>query len=327
MTLCKILLATTCGLMPVTALAMELGLPESAALSASRSEPMASAMVPVAPFANGKVDTVTVQGEVRIEAWKIAQSGLTTLQILDPLRSKLLENGYQVVLDCRDTECGGFDFRYEINLLPEPEMHVDLGDYRWLTLRKDTEINPPEYLSLMVSRSANTGFVQMTRVGTELAIDGAVVSSSKSTATPALTSLAATNAGSPATAHAADLADLLETAGRAPLDDLIFGVGSASLGKETFGSLGALSEYLKANPNKTVALVGHTDSKGSKHGNLYLSRERANSVVARLVNVYGIPKAQLESDGVGYLAPRATNQTVDGRTQNRRVEVILTSTQ
>ena len=320
MTLRKSIMATTCWLLPIASQAMELDLPGGAALSMSRIEPMASAIVPVAPFANGGVKSVTVDGEVQVEAWTIAQPGLTTLQILNPLRDQLLDAGYQVVLDCKDTDCGGFDFRYEINLLPEPDMHVDLGDFRCLTVRKSGAEDAEEYLSLLVSRSSNNGFVQMTRVGSYLENDGAVVASSKSTTTPAIPA-------NPATLGENDLAELLDTVGRAPLDDLIFEIGSASLGKATFSSLNALSDYLKENPEKTVALVGHTDSKGSKNGNLYLSRERANSVVSRLTGTYGIPKDQLESDGVGYLAPRATNQTEDGRTLNRRVEVILTSTQ
>ena len=51
------------------------------------------------------------------------------------------------------------------------------------------------------------------------------------------------------------------------------------------------------------------------------------AVVTRLVERHGVDSAQVSYDGVGYLAPRATNLTPEGRTKNRRVEVILTSTQ
>jgi len=47
----------------------------------------------------------------------------------------------------------------------------------------------------------------------------------------------------------------------------------------------------------------------------------------RLVSVFDVPRSQLEAEGVGYLTPIATNLTDKGREQNRRVEVILTSTE
>jgi OOP family OmpA-OmpF porin len=60
-------------------------------------------------------------------------------------------------------------------------------------------------------------------------------------------------------------------------------------------------------------------------GNVALSRKRAQAAKAWLL-ARGIPDAQVEADGVGYLAPIASNLTEEGRTKNRRVEVILTST-
>ncbi len=76
-----------------------------------------------------------------------------------------------------------------------------------------------------------------------------------------------------------------------------------------------------------MALVGHTDFAGALDSNIALSKKRAASVADRLVQSYGVNRTQLDPEGVGYLAPRATNQTDAGRTQNRRVEVMITSTQ
>ena len=73
-------------------------------------------------------------------------------------------------------------------------------------------------------------------------------------------------------------------------------------------------------------MVGHTDAEGTLSGNLELSKKRAASVLERLVSAYRVPRAQLEAAGVGYLVPRASNLTEGGRDQNRRVEVVLTST-
>ena len=124
-----------------------------------------------------------------------------------------------------------------------------------------------------------------------------------------------------------DLIARLTASGSVALDDLQFTSGSSDLAPGTYASLAALAAWLKADPTRNVALVGHTDAAGSLDSNIALSKKRAASVVDRLVQSYGVPRTQLDPEGVGYLAPRASNQTEAGRTQNRRVEVVITSTQ
>jgi len=294
-----------------------LDLPAAAVLAVKVVDPLASANFPIGPYANGKIEILPAKGQKSAEAWRLNGPTLTTLQILEPLRLQLVSDGFDIAFECKDDDCGGFDFRYEIDLLPEPEMHVDLGDFRYLTATKTDAELPTEYVSLMVSRSANAGFVQISRIGAKTDGPSSVVASTKSGATNAFVATVA-NGG---------LAGRLESIGRAALEDLTFSTGSASLGGETFRSLSELADYLKLNPSKTVALVGHTDSEGSLAGNISLSRKRAASVLERLVSQHNVPRAQLEADGVGYLSPRASNLSDEGRTQNRRVEVILTSTQ
>jgi len=74
-----------------------------------------------------------------------------------------------------------------------------------------------------------------------------------------------------------------------------------------------------------VVLVGHTDASGALAPNIALSRARAQAVRAALVAL-GAKADQIGAEGAGYLAPRATNLTPEGRAQNRRVEVMLTPT-
>ena len=83
---------------------------------------------------------------------------------------------------------------------------------------------------------------------------------------------------------------------------------------------------MAANPDKIVALVGHTDASGSLVANIALSERRAELVRQALIDRYSVEEARLTSEGVGYLAPRAPNQTEEGRQKNRRVEAIVTST-
>ena len=111
------------------------------------------------------------------------------------------------------------------------------------------------------------------------------------------------------------------------MSDLRFETGSSALGDGEYESLAALADYLKSDGTKRVALVGHTDAEGSLAANIAVSKRRATSVLERLVTSYGVAAAQLEAEGMGYLAPIASNQTDQGRTVNRRVEAILVSTE
>ncbi len=286
--------------------------PASAILVAQRSAENGQARFAVGPFADNAVEFATVEGTRQSQVWKIRQPSLSTGQIAASLRRQLLEKGYEIVLDCKDAECGGFDFRYALDLVAEPVMHVDLGNYQFITARRD---DPSDVLSLMISRTTTGGLVQLDYLGEAAAEAAPVVVATPNdpeAAEPALV--------------AGDVGAALETLGRLSLEDLSFATGSSDLSEGEYTSLAQLATYLLANPDMTVALVGHTDAEGSIAGNLALSKRRAASVLERLASVYDVPRRQLEADGVGYLAPRASNLTEDGRRKNRRVEVVLTST-
>jgi OOP family OmpA-OmpF porin len=268
--------------------------------------------LPTGPTVDGWLPTVAREGQVTQQAWRIEAAQLTTLQILAPLRAQLVEDGWEILLDCATEACGGFDFRVAVDVMPPPEMFVNLGDFRWLSAQSGEEA-----VGIMVSRSDAAGFVQVTRVGPPQAGGtlGAV-------ADPPLQ-----GAGVGAPALPGDFAGTLETAGRVVLEDLAFETGSAQLAEGNFQSLQELAEYLAANPARRVALVGHTDAEGSLEANIALSKRRAGSVLERLVGDYGVPRQQVVAEGMGYLAPLVSNLTPEGREANRRVEVILLSTE
>ncbi|MCX8072889.1 MAG: OmpA family protein [Candidatus Binatia bacterium] len=79
---------------------------------------------------------------------------------------------------------------------------------------------------------------------------------------------------------------------------------------------------LKAEPDVDVLIVGHTDSVGSEAYNLRLSQRRAQAVRDYLVK-HGIAPARLRVKGMGEAQPVASNETAEGRAQNRRVELLV----
>lgn len=294
--------------LPLTSLADSLRLPANAILQIENSSGLDRYDMPIGPWTENGMQILSATGTLRQQAWRIEAGGLTTLQIILPLEDQLNSQSYRRLFSCESENCGGYDFRFSTSVLPAPSMHVDIGDYRYSAFQHPERES--EMISLLVSRSSTAGYIQITRLGgDEVPLAGA-------DARPIRAVGPGANGG---------VAGGLEQIGRAVLEDLRFETGSAQLGPGPFASLQALAEYLLANPDRTIALVGHTDSVGSLEGNIALSKRRAGSVLERLVSRYDIPRRQLEADGIGYLAPIGSNLTEDGREANRRVEAILTS--
>ena len=106
-------------------------------------------------------------------------------------------------------------------------------------------------------------------------------------------------------------------------DRLTFDSGKATLRPESAEQLKNIAEILKAYPKVTIKLGGYTDNKGPADVNLKLSRERAENVMAGLVQL-GIDAGRLKAEGYGEQYPVAGNDTEEGRAQNRRIDIRVT---
>ncbi|MBK6596557.1 MAG: OmpA family protein [Proteobacteria bacterium] len=120
----------------------------------------------------------------------------------------------------------------------------------------------------------------------------------------------------------AALAQQITAEGRAAVYGLYFDSGSSELKTESRPQLQQLAAYLSSNLAASVIVVGHTDSQGGLEPNLSLSQRRADAVVSALVGEYGIGRQRLTAKGVGMLAPVASNREPNGRSRNRRVEIV-----
>lgn len=313
--------------LPGLAQALDLRFPAPASASGERREALTSYNVPTGPWQAGTIPVIAAEGVFDQTAWKVAAPGLTTLQILAPLRDQITAAGFQTVFECETTGCGGFDFRYGTDILPEPQMHVDLGDFRFLAARRDGA-QGPDWLTFVVSRSADTGFVQLTTIGPAPIGAPDLTVSTKSPFDPSASSAPADvePAAQPAAAEPpAPLAAALTAGQPFALDDLVFPSGQSELATGDYASLRDLAAWLAANPAATVELVGHTDASGPADANIALSLARADATRTALVAL-GVDPARLATRGAGPAEPRADNATPEGRAQNRRVEVMLTST-
>ena len=120
----------------------------------------------------------------------------------------------------------------------------------------------------------------------------------------------------------AHLQDGMMVDGRVAIYDIYFDTGESRVKAESEEALAIIAEFLLDNSSKRYLVVGHTDYVGSFDMNLNLSDARAEAVVTRLVNDYGISQDQISSFGVGPAAPVMSNQTEEGRAMNRRVEIV-----
>ncbi|MEO8148198.1 MAG: OmpA family protein [Bacteroidia bacterium] len=110
------------------------------------------------------------------------------------------------------------------------------------------------------------------------------------------------------------------------LKNIFFDTDSFNLKKESFIELDKLVAFLKQNPKTKIQISGHTDNTGDKKRNQLLSENRAHSVLNYLLSK-GIDRNNLLDKGFGDTQPIATNDTEEGRTQNRRTEFLILSTE
>ncbi len=106
------------------------------------------------------------------------------------------------------------------------------------------------------------------------------------------------------------------------LGDVLFETGQSGLKKEAQSSLVEVVDLLQSQPDHKIRIEGHTDSTGDAMANLKLSEQRANKVMDSLVAL-GVDQARVTAAGMGEDFPIASNDTEEGRSQNRRVDVIL----
>jgi len=101
-----------------------------------------------------------------------------------------------------------------------------------------------------------------------------------------------------------------------------FAFDSAALTAEDKAGLDKVIERLKANPNEKVQVNGYADARGNAAYNVDLSQRRAKAVKAYLVD-NGIDAKRISTKGYGATDFVATNDTVAGRAQNRRAEIVI----
>lgn len=120
---------------------------------------------------------------------------------------------------------------------------------------------------------------------------------------------------------AGEMANAIRKSGHVALNGVLFDTAQASIKAESVPLLNEVLTLLHNDKSLRLAVEGHTDNVGNAKANLDLSRRRADTIVAFLVNG-GVAPQRLKGVGKGDSAPVADNRIADGRAKNRRVELV-----
>ncbi len=119
-----------------------------------------------------------------------------------------------------------------------------------------------------------------------------------------------------------DFSQVISASGRYVTHGILFDTDSDRLKPESAPVIQGIARGLETNPNLRLLIEGHTDSVGNAAHNLDLSKRRAEAVKAVLVSQFSVDASRLTTAGLGSTKPMDSNDTPQGRSQNRRVELV-----
>jgi len=123
-------------------------------------------------------------------------------------------------------------------------------------------------------------------------------------------------------ADAKFMADGISSTGHVAIYGIYFDFNKADVKPESDPALKEITKLLQQDAKLKLYVVGHTDNVGGLDYNMKLSQQRADAVVKELVSKYKIAPDRLKANGVGPLAPVTSNETEEGKSKNRRVELV-----
>jgi OOP family OmpA-OmpF porin len=125
--------------------------------------------------------------------------------------------------------------------------------------------------------------------------------------------------------NASHVEEKLNTTGRAEVYGIYFDFAKATIRPESEPVLKDIADVMAKNPSWKLSVEGHTDNIGGAAANQDLSTRRAAAVRQVLVDRYHVEPGRLTPAGFGASRPKDTNDTLEGRARNRRVELARQS--
>jgi OOP family OmpA-OmpF porin len=246
--------------------------------------------------------TETVEGRITTAVYRIDKER-TALEVARTYEDEMRQRGFEIVFQCAERACGGRGF----NLAVMP-YNVRFGGnestQQYIAARKKQETGDLVAQLYVVKNTASGGASKNDVFARLVVIEEKEREARLETVT------------------AEEIQSLLGERGTASLYGIRFDFDSATILPASRPVLDEVGKLLTASPGLRLFVVGHTDNEGELDYNLQLSRRRAQAVVTDLSSTYGIDPSRLGAQGLGPLAPVASNRSDDGRAKNRRVELV-----
>ena len=256
---------------------------------------------------NGSLETKNAQNTKLLEGelYRItykAPEEASSLAVFRAYQDALFANGFESLFECNgESACGngnGYNFnrRSPGRTLSQRFINTKGDSTRYQALKKSSP-QGDVYVSLHVAEER----------GVYAQVDVIEVKAQKSKVV---------------LIKANEMSEKIDQDGKVALYGLYFNTNKATIKNDSKPTLDEIGKLLKKNSDLKLLVVGHTDNQGGFDYNIKLSQQRAASVKNVLVNDYGIKASRLKSWGVGYTAPVASNKSEQGRSENRRVELV-----
>lgn len=252
--------------------------------------------IPAAPTATDKAP-LNATGDLWRYSYTIGD--VSTLKVYENYKQALSKAGFTVLSKCELDECGSDRSASELGEKISPNNAV-YNYYRkaYYVVAKKAADTGDIYAAFFIGAYESEVGVQQLILQTKAMV----------------TNLIKVDADS--------LKSQIDADGKALIYGIYFDTGKAVVKSESKPTLDAIAQLLTKNKDLLLYVVGHTDDTGVGAANLELSRQRAAAVVAELVNVYKIPAARLQAQGIGPYAPAGNNTSEAGKQKNRRVELV-----
>lgn len=263
---------------------------------------------PVTEYNKPPKEVLELEGSITRVTYE-APKERSTLEVMRNYELALKDKGFEILYQCDDAACAGENARIGRNfnhaVVPYwMEFAENYKDQRYRAAKLERD-NGPVYVSLYVVKNTSAGgrmadhvYVQVDVITTKPMDVGLQV------------------------VPAEQIKKSIEQEGSVAIYGILFDTDKAVIREDSREALDEIGKLLNDTPSLNLYVVGHTDDQGSLQYNLDLSKRRAEAVVADLVSNYGIARRRLEAHGLAFLAPKATNNTPEGRQKNRRVELV-----
>lgn len=243
-----------------------------------------------------------IEGKITRITYELAEDR-SSLEVMRNYEIELQNGGVEILFSCSNDDCGGRTFNHTV-VKYDTTFGDNYYDQRYLAAK----LNGPEseiYISLYVIKNTSGGGRTKNFIYTQLDV----------------IEVAAMQKGM-VTIDADAMQKEILNSGSVSVYGIYFDLDKATIKPESEKSLSEIAKLLKNKPTLNLYIVGHTDNKGSLDYNLNLSQKRAEAVVKELAGSYGIESPRITPKGLGLLAPKASNKTGQGRSKNRRVELV-----